>query len=222
MDIYISVSNYVPAVFTLTQAITDRDLGTVNLSPQTYNVVGVWKDVPGWVFSNNPTAKIVAYAGNRVVAQTTTTLNAQSFELSGVPIGTSISLSAEIPGYRMNGAIPIVPNADFQGTIYQTLSLKNNFAQIMRDVRIILNGTTISNNDRVGAFCKETGTTWPTTVVTGGAFSAPQVIDLGVNAMPTGYTLNFTGFVVEDGRIGNTPALVNDDGTDPQIVTISL
>ena len=222
MGVYISVTNYAPYEGVIPGAFTDRDLGTIKLSPRTYKVVGVWKDVPGWVFANNPNARIVAYAGNRVVATASASLGQQSFEIDGIPIGTSISLTAEIPGYRMNGAIPIVPNADFQGTIYQTLSLKNNFAQIMRDVRVILNGTSISNNDRVGAFCKETGTTWPTTVVTGGVFAAPQVVDLGVNQVPTGYELNFTGFIIDDGIIGNESERINDDGTDPQIVTISL
>ena len=139
-------------------------------------------------------------------------------------MGTSVSIDIEIKGFRMNGPIPVVPNSDFQGVIYQMFSLKNNFSQILRDVRIIINGSSIGSNERVGAYCNESGTTWPTTIVTGGLLGIgnPRVIDLGVNQVPTGYTLTFTGFNIEDGTIGTTRVMINDDGTDPQVVTIQV
>jgi hypothetical protein len=223
MEVRIQVTGYEPYTTVITNAVTDRDLGVILLRPQTYSITGVWRDVPGWVFQDNPTANIFAYAGNRIVATATSTLNSQNFQVVGIPMGTSVSLEIEIKGYRMNGAIPVVPNSDFQGTIYQTVSLKNNFSPIMRDVRVIVTGSGIGNNERIGAYCNETGTVWPTTIVTtSGVFGlgAPRVIDLGVNQVPTGYTLTFTGYNVDDGTVGTTRVLVNDDGVDPQIVTV--
>ncbi len=224
MPVTIKVTGYDTYTTTLPSGVTDRDLGVILLQPQTYKIVGVWKDVPGWVFADNPTALVVAYAGNRVVATAAAQLQAQSFDLTGIPMGTTVSLECTIKGYRMNGAIQVVPNSDFQGVIYQTLSLKTNFAAIMRDVRVVVNGTSLSNNDRVGAYCNETGTMWPATIVTGGTlgFGVPQVIDLGINQVPTGYTLSFTGYIVEDGRTNTVSVRVNDDGTDPQVVTIPV
>jgi len=223
MQLTIKVTGFDNYTATIDNAATDRDLGVILLSPQTYKIVGVWKDVPGWVFLANPAATIVAYAGNRVIATASGQLNAQSFEMSGIPMGTSVSIEATIKGYRMNGPIPVVPNSDFQGIIYQTLSLKTNFAPIMRDVRLVVTGVNIRNNERVGGYCNETGTVWATTISTGGGIGglgAPRVIDLGTNQVPTGYTLTFTGYDVEDGSVGTAQVLVNDDGTDAQIVTI--
>jgi hypothetical protein len=204
---------------------TDIDLGTILVQPETYKVVGRWTDVPGWVFAEAPTANIFAYAGNRLVATATSLLNAQSFEIPGIPKGTSVSIEAEIKGYRMNGPVVVYPSGDFQGTIYQTFSLKNNFSQIMRDVRVIVSGGGISTNDFVGAFCEETGTQWPQTIVSnppGFTIGTPRVIDLGTNQIPTGYTLTFSGYIVGAGTIMEKEVRINDDGADPQIVTIQV
>ncbi len=224
LPITIKVAGYDTYTTTLPDGVTDRDLGVIQLQPQTYKIVGVWKDVPGWVFRDNPTATIVAYAGNRVVATTAAQLQAQSFELSGIPMGTSVSVECTIKGYRMNGPMPIVPNSDFQGVVYQSFSLKTNFAPIMRDVRVVVTGQSLTNNDRVGAYCNETGAVWPTTIVTGGTFGfgVPRVIDMGINQVPTGYTLSFTGYIVDQGRTGTVQVQINDDGADPQIVTIPV
>lgn len=222
MNVIIKVTNYETYTTTIQSAVTDRDLGIILLQPMSYKVVGVWKDVPGWVFQEAPTANVFAYSGNRVVATASVPMNAQSFELTGIPIGTSVTIDAQIKGYRMNGPIPVTPNSDFQGVIYQTLSLKNNFAPIMRDVRLVLNGNTFSDRDRVGGYCNETGAVWPQTILTGGTFNAPRVVDMGINQVPTGYTLTFTGFNVDDGTVGTNRVLVNDDGADPQIVTVQV
>jgi len=223
LGVTIKVSNYQTYTTTVNGA-TDVDLGVILLQPQTYKIVGVWKDVPGWVFTEGPRADIVAYSGNRVVATATGQLNTQSFAVDGIPMGTSVSLEVEIKGFRMNGAVPVVPNSDFQGVIYQTLSLKNNFSPILRDVRVVVTGTNINSGERLGAYCQETGTVWPTTTVTNpaGSIGTPRVVDLGTNQVPTGYTLTFKGYNVDDGTIGTERVMVNDDGVDPQIVTIPV
>lgn len=223
IDVTIKVTNYETYTTTIT-GTTDVDLGVILLQPQTYKIVGVWKDVPGWVFTNAPDANIIAYSGNRVVATGTGKLNAQSFEIGGIPMGTTVSLEAEIKGYRMNGAVPVVPNSDFQGVIYQTLSLKTNFSPILRDVRVVVIGANINNGERIGAYCQETGTVWATTTVTNSGLltTTPKVVDLGTNQVPTGYTLTFKGYNVDDGTFGTESPMINDDGVDPQIVTIQV
>ncbi|MGM0598623.1 MAG: carboxypeptidase-like regulatory domain-containing protein, partial [Candidatus Rifleibacteriota bacterium] len=221
----ISVDGYARMSFPIERPSTDIDLGTVMMKPESYKVVGRWTDVPGWVFQEAPTANIFAYAGNKLVATATSTLNSQSFEIRNIPKGTSVSIEAEIKGYRMNGPVVVYPSGDFQGTIYQKFSLKNNFSQIMRDVRIIVSGNGISTNDFVGALCEQTGTQWPQTIVSnppGFTIGTPRVIDLGTNQMPTGYTLTFSGYIVGEGAISSKDVMVNDDGTDPQIVTIQV
>ncbi|HNV69857.1 MAG TPA: carboxypeptidase-like regulatory domain-containing protein, partial [Candidatus Ozemobacteraceae bacterium] len=140
VDFRIAVTNYKPLTITGLNGAADIDLGVITLEPQSYSIVGVWKDVPGWVFQEKARADIIAYAGNRIVATTTSTLDEQTFTLTGIPIGVSVTIEAQILGYRMNGPIPVTPNGDFQGVIYQPVSLKNNFAQIYRDVRVILVG----------------------------------------------------------------------------------
>ncbi|HNW36577.1 MAG TPA: carboxypeptidase-like regulatory domain-containing protein [Candidatus Ozemobacteraceae bacterium] len=223
LNVTIKVANYETYTTTIT-GTTDIDLGVILLQPQTYKIVGVWKDVPGWVFKNAPDASIIAYSGNRVIATATGKLNAQSFEVAGIPMGTTVSLEAQINGYRMNGPVPIVPNSDFQGVIYQALSLKNNFSPILRDVRIVIIGSGINNGERVGAFCEETGTVWPTTTVTNSGLltTTPRVVDLGTNQVPTGYEFTFRGYNVDDGTSGVETPLINDDGVDAQIVTIRV
>ncbi len=221
----ISVAGYAPINFMIERPSTDVDLGTIMIQPESYKVVGRWTDVPGWVFQAAPTANIFAYAGNRLVATATSTLNSQSFEIPGIPKGTSVSIEAEIKGYRMNGPVVVYPSGDFQGTIYQTFSLKNNFAQIMRDVRLVISGGGISTNDYVGGFCEQTGTQWPQTIVTnppGFTLTTPKVIDLGTQQIPTGYTLTFSGYIVGIGTITSKEVLINDDGSDPQIVTVQV
>lgn len=221
----ISVAGYAPLAREITRPQTDIDLGTIMLTPESYSVVGRWVDVPGWVFQAAPQANIFAYAGNRLVAVGNSTLNAQTFVIEGIPKGTSVSIEAEIKGYRMNGPVVVYPTGDFQGVIYQTFSLKNNFAPIMRDVRVILSGGGITANDYIGAFCNETGTQWPQTIVTnppGFTLGTPRVIDMGTQQMPTGYNLTFSGYIVGAGTIRSENVMINDDGTDPQIVTIQV
>jgi hypothetical protein len=125
----------------------------------------------------------------------------------------------------MNGPVVVYPSGDFQGTLYQTFSLKNNFSQIMRDVRVIVSGNGINTNDFVGAFCEQTGTQWPQTIVTnpaGWTIGTPRVIDLGTNQIPTGYTLTFSGYITGNGTVTSKEVMVNDDGADAQIVTIQV
>lgn len=224
LDMVITVSGFMPMTVPIVNAQTDKDLGTIMLQPESYRVVGRWQDVPGWVFQEAPTATIFAYSGNRVVATATSTLNSQSFEIAGIPKGTSVSISAEIKGYRMNGPVIVYPSGDFQGTLYQTFSLKNNFSPIMRDIRVIVSGNGINTNDFIGAFCEQTGTQWAQTIVTNppGAIGVPRVVDLGTNQIPTGYTLTFTGYITGRGTVTSKDVLVNDDGADAQIVTIQV
>jgi hypothetical protein len=225
MNLSISVAGYMPMTINLSNVVTDRDLGTIQLTPESYNLVGRWTDVPGWVFQDAPRADIFAYAGNRLVATATAQLNAQQFEMIGIPKGTSVSIEAEIKGYRMNGPVVIYPSGDFQGTIYQTFSLKNHFSQIMRDVRVIVSGNGISTGDIIGAYCEQTGTTWAQTTVSnppGLSVGTPRVIDLGTNQVPTGYTLTFSGYSVENGTISSKDVFINDDGSDPQVVTVPV
>jgi hypothetical protein len=40
--------------------------------------------------------------------------------------------------------------------------------------------------------------------------------------VPTGYTLTFSGYIVGEGTINSKEVMVNDDGADPQIVTIQV
>jgi uncharacterized lipoprotein NlpE involved in copper resistance len=225
IDMVIAVDGYQTSTLTLNRPNVDIDLGVITLQPESYSIAGRWTDVPGWVFAEAPQAEIFAYSGNKVVAAGSTTLNSQSFVLEGIPKGTSVSIEAEIKGYRMNGPVVVYPNGDFQGTLYQTFSLKNNFVQILRDVRIIISGNSITTNDFVGAFCEETGTQWAQTIVTnppGWTIGTPRVIDLGINKVPTGYTLHFTGFIVGDGATATIEKRIDDDGSDPQIVTIQV
>ncbi len=224
MQVTIKVTGYQTYTTVISNAVTDRDLGVILLQPQTYSIVGVWKDIPGWVYKEPPTASVIAYSGNRVVATASASLSQSSFELKGIPMGVSASIEIEVKGFRMNGSVLVVPNSDFEGTIYQTFSLKNNFAAIMRDVRVMVVGTNISSGDRVGAYCNESGAIWPTTVASGNVINSntQRVIDLGVNQVPTGYTLTFTGFNVDDGTYGTVNVFVNDDGVDPQIVNLPV
>lgn len=223
LTVTIKVTNYQTFTTVIPNALTDRDLGVILLQPHTYKIVGAWKDVPSWVFqAANNEARIFAYAQNRVIATASSLMNGATFEIDGIPIGYSVSLEAEVRGYRMNSPILITPTGDFQGVVYQTLSLKNHFSPIMRDVRLYLYGSTISNNDRVGGFCNESGAEWPQRVVTGGVFAAPSVVDLGVNQVPTGYNFTFTGYNVDDGNMGTTNVQVSDDGTSPQVVRVQL
>ena len=225
MEMSINVAGYMPYTVTIPSGQTDRDMGSVLLTPESYKVTGRWTDVPGWVFQDNPTATVFAYAGDRIVATTTSELNSQSFTLTGIPKGTSVSILAEIKGYRMNGPIHVPASGDFQGTIYRTFSLKNNFSQIMRDVKVVISGNGISTNDVVGAYCNQTGTAWPQTAVSGTTIvgtNVPRVIDLGNNQVPTGYTLTFTGYVVDDGTLSSQEVFISDDGSDPQVVTLQV
>lgn len=226
LSLIITVSGYQTYTYEFpTGVLSDRDIGTIMLQPETYSIVGRWQDVPGWVFQANPTANIFAYAGNRAVATATATINEQTFTISGIPRGVSVSIEAEVKGYRMNGPIVVYPSGDFQGTIYQTFSLKNNFSPIMRDVRVIITGENIRTNDFVGAYCQETGTRWAQTIVTnppGWTIGTPRVIDLGTNQVPTGYDLTFVGYIVGDGKSNDDTIRVDDDGAEAQIVTIQV
>ncbi len=224
LNILITVAGYITATIPLNDALTDRDLGTVTLQPETYKVVGRWVDVPGWVFADKAQATIFARSGSRIVAMASSTLDAQQFELNGIPKGLSVTIDAEIKGYRMNSPISVYPNGDFQGTIYQTFSLKNNFSAIMREVRVVYSNAALGTNDRVGAYCEETGTRWPETILTnptGTALGTPEIVDLGTQYMPTGYTFTFVGYIVEQGDSKRTVSkLINDDGAEAQIVSI--
>ncbi|PKL44723.1 MAG: hypothetical protein CVV41_04990 [Candidatus Riflebacteria bacterium HGW-Riflebacteria-1] len=221
----ITVTGYERKAYTFENGIlSDRNIGTILLQPETYSVIGRWQDVPGWVFTANPVANIFAYAGNRIVATATANVSDQQFTIPGIPRGVSVSIEAEIKGYRMNGPIVVYPSGDFQGTIYQTFSLKNNFSPIMRDVRVIVSGTNITTNDFIGAFCEETGTQWAQTIVTnppGWTIGTPRVIDLGTNQLPTGYAFTFKAYVTGQGTMFTRSGVtINDDGADAQIVTI--
>ncbi|MBU1109662.1 MAG: carboxypeptidase-like regulatory domain-containing protein [Candidatus Riflebacteria bacterium] len=225
ISLTINVTGYQSMKYDFDSLRSDRDIGTVLMPPETYSVVGRWQDVPGWVFLENPAANIFAYSGNRVVATATSHLNEQQFTISGIPRGVSVSIEAEIKGYRMNGPVVVYPSGDFQGTIYQTFSLKNNFSPIMRDVRVVIYSNSLATNDFVGGYCEQTGTQWAQTIVTnppGFTIGTPRVIDLGTNQVPTGYTLMFRGYIVGQGKIGNEEVLINDDGADAQIVTIQV
>ncbi|MDD2999538.1 MAG: carboxypeptidase regulatory-like domain-containing protein, partial [Candidatus Riflebacteria bacterium] len=129
MNVVITIAGFKSQTIALDNAVTDKDLGTIMMQPETYQIVGRWQDVPGWVFQEAPAANIFAYSGNRILATATSQLNAQQFTISGIPKGTSVSIEVELKGYRMNGPVVVYPNGDFQGTIYQTFSLKNNFSQ---------------------------------------------------------------------------------------------
>lgn len=224
LNIVITVAGYLTATIPLTDAVTDRDLGTVTLQPETYKVVGRWTDVPGWVFTEKAPAAIFARSGSKIIAMASSTLNMQQFEITGIPKGMSVTIDAEIKGYRMNSPIAVYPNGDFQGTIYQTFSLKNNFSAIMREVRVVYSNAAIGTNDRVGAYCEETGTRWPETILTnptGTALGTPEIVDLGTQYMPTGYTFTFVGYIVENASSkGTVSKFINDDGAEAQIVSI--
>lgn len=228
VTIAISVSGYKTLSLPLTSLITDVDLGVLMLEPETYRINGRWTDVPGWVSEAGPTATIYAKSANRVIATATAVVGGESgsagFSIGGIPKGTSVSLEVEIRGYKLNSPISIYPDADFQGTIYQNLSLKSNFSQIMREIRVFYSNNSINSGDRVGAYCEETGTQWPETTITnptGLTLGTPQVIDLGTQAVPTGYYLTFVGYMTENaaGTLTNK-VLVSDDGALAQIVTI--
>lgn len=227
IKIVITVDGYKAMTIPLDNLINDYDLGTLALTPESYKIVGRWKDVPGWVSSAAPTATVIARSGNKVVSKTISTVGDgdQSFTLENIPRGTSVAIDVELLGYNINSPITVYPDADFQGTIYQDFSIKNNFSPIMRDVRVFYMSSTISSGDRVGAYCEETGTRWPEVTVTnptGITLGTPQVIDLGTMAMPTGYSFNFVGYMLEDSSGTHTASgvKINDDGSEAQIVTI--
>ena len=94
----------------------------------------------------------------------------------------------------------------------------------MREVRVVYSNAALGTNDRVGAYCEETGTRWPETILTnptGTALGTPEIVDLGTQYMPTGYTFTFVGYIVEQGDSKRTVSkLINDDGAEAQIVSI--
>ncbi len=221
----IAVTNYQTASGTIPDGRTDYDFGVVYMTPQTYSIVGAWQDVPGWVYTKAPTARVFAYAGNRLISQADVPMNTASFRLNNIPVGQEVSIRAEIPGYRMNGPILVNPNSDFAGTIYQTISLKSNFSPILRDVTVVvIGGAAILGGQRVGAYCAETGTRWPETILTNppGSTGVARVVTLGTLQMPTGYSFQFVGYNVDTGSRGEVGATINDDGVDAQIVTIPV
>ena len=227
INVVITVNGYKALTIPLDNLINDYDFGTIALTPESYSVVGRWKDVPGWVSSAKPTATVIARSGNNVVSRTTSVVGDgdQTFVLENIPRGTSVAIDVELLGYRINSPITVYPNSDFQGTIYQDFSIKNNFSAITRDVRIYYMSSTLSSGDRVGAYCEQTGTRWPEVTVTnpsGITLGTPQVIDLGTQAMPTGYEFDFVGYMLEDssGTHTATGVKINDDGSEAQIVTI--
>ncbi len=227
INVVITVEGYKPLTIALDNLINDHDLGTVSLTPETYKIVGRWTSAPGWVVSAAPTATVIARSGNRVVSRTTATVGNgdQTFALENIPRGTTVAIEVELLGYKMNSPINISTDSDFQGTIYQNFDLKNNFSAITRDVRIYYMSSTISSGDRVGAYCEQTGTRWPEVTVTNPAgltLGTPQVIDLGTQALPTGYAFDFVGYMLEDssGTHTATGVKINDDGSEAQIVTI--
>ncbi len=225
IKVIISVEGYKTLTIALDNLVNDYDLGTISLTPETYQIVGRWTNAPGWVVSAAPTATIIARSGSNVVSRTTSVVGDgdQAFALENIPRGTSVSIEVELLGYRMNSPITVYPNSDFQGTIYQNFDLKNNFSAITRDVRIIYMSSTISSGDRVGAYCEQTGTRWPEVTVTnpsGLTLGTPEVVDLGTQALPTGF--DFVGYMLEDssGTHTATGVKINDDGSEAQIVTI--
>ncbi len=227
INIVITVEGYKSKTLPLDNLVNDYDLGTVALTPETYKITGRWKDVPGWVSSAAPTATVIAKSGNKVVSSVTSTVGDgdQTFTLENIPRGTSVAIDVELLGYRMNSSITVYPDSDFQGTMYQDFSIKNNFSAIMRDVRIMYTSSTLSSGDRVGAYCEQTGTRWAEVTVTnptGVTLGTPQTIDLGTMAMPTGYSFDFVGYMLEDssGLHTATGVKINDDGSEAQIVTI--
>lgn len=227
VNVVISVSGYKTRTIPLDNLLNDYDLGTVAMTPETYKIVGRWKDAPGWVTDAAPTATVIAKSGNSVVSTVTSVVGNgdQSFTLENIPRGTSVAIEVELLGYRLNSPITIYPDSNFQGTIYQDFSIKNNFSAITREVRIYYMSSTISSGDRVGAYCEQTGHRWPEVTVTnpaGVTLGTPQVIDLGTQALPTGYAFNFVGYMVEDssGTHTATGVKINDDGSEAQIVTI--
>ncbi len=227
-NITVTVAGYKTMSYPVNSLITDLDMGVLMLQPETYRINGRWTDVPGWVSEAGPTATIYAKSANRVIATATAQVGGDSgsagFSIGGIPKGTSVSLEVEIKGYKMNSPISVYPDADFQGTIYQNLSLKSNFSQIMREVRVFYSDGSINSGDRVGAYCEETGTRWPETTISnppGWTLGTPQVIDLGTQAVPTGYVLTFVGYMMENANgTHSNSVLVNDDGSLAQIVTI--
>ncbi len=227
VKVVISVSGYKTLTVTLDNLINDYDLGNISLTPETYKIVGRWTNAPGWVVSAAPTATVIARSGSNVVSRVTSVVGDgdQSFALEDIPRGTSVAIEVELLGYRMNSPITVYPDSDFQGTIYQNFDLKNNFSAITRDVRVYYMSSTISSGDRVGAYCEQTGTRWPEVTVTNPAgltLGTPQVVDLGTQALPTGYAFDFVGYMLEDssGTHTATGVKINDDGSDAQIVTI--
>lgn len=223
MVVTIALSGYQPFTTTIDSAINDVDLGVILLQPQTYKIVGVWKDVPGWVQqAAGNQAKVVAYAQNRVLGTATANMNEASFEINGIPMGTSVTVEVEVRGYRMNSPILVTPNGDFQGVLYQSFSLQNNFSPILRDVRMFVFGNNIGNTNRVGGYCNETGAEWPVRTVTSVLGSPNRVVDLGIVQVPTGYIFNFTGYNVDNGTMGNASAFISDDGAAAQTVKIQL
>ncbi len=227
IKLIISVEGYKTLTIELDNLVNDYDLGSISLTPETYKIVGRWTNAPGWVVSAGPTATIIARSGNNVVSRTTSVVGDgdQSFALENIPRGTSVAIEVELLGYRMNSPITVYPNSDFQGTIYQNFDLKNNFSAITRDVRIFYMSSTISSGDRVGAYCEQTGTRWPEVTCTNPAgltLGTPQVVDLGTQALPTGYAFDFVGYMLEDssGTHTATGVKINDDGSEAQIVTI--
>ena len=227
IKVIITVDGYKPLTIPLDNLINDYDFGRISLTPETYKIVGRWTNAPGWVTSAGPTATIIARSGNNVVSRATSVVGDgdQAFELADIPRGTSVAIEVELLGYRMNSPITVYPASDFQGTIYQNFDLKNNFSAITRDVRIFYMSSTISSGDRVGAYCEQTGTRWPEVTVTNPAgltLGTPQVVDLGTQALPTGYAFDFVGYMMEDssGTHTATGVKINDDGSEAQIVTI--
>lgn len=227
IKVIITVDGYKPLTIPLDNLINDYDFGRISLTPETYKIVGRWTNAPGWVTSAAPTATIIARSGNNVVSRATSVVGGgdQAFELADIPRGTSVAIEVELLGYRMNSPITVYPASDFQGTIYQNFDLKNNFSAITRDVRIFYMSSTISSGDRVGAYCEQTGTRWPEVTVTNPAgltLGTPQVVDLGTQALPTGYSFDFVGYMMEDssGTHTATGVKINDDGAEAQIVTI--
>jgi len=225
VEIEISVSGYKPMTIVRSNLLGDTDLQTIELEPDSYSIYCTWEDVPGWVRDDNPNATVIAKSGDSIVySAVNTDIASGGFTLTGIPQGATAEISVNLKGYRMHAPITVYSTGNFSGQKHQKISLRNNLSPVMRNVRVTVSSNSWSNGNQVGTNCRETGAKWgPTTVVsTGWLNSSNGIVDLGIQSLPTAYTLTFDAFSDGGATLQTQTLSIPEDGASEYLLNFTI